>query len=70
MAFWPDKGRQGGDGSWHSGGKGGRGRSLSARHTLPARTIAIEVILSPSHFQRAGCSLSLFALKTVWDILP
>ena len=40
MAFWPDKGRQGGDGGWHSGGKGGRGRLLSARHTLPARTIS------------------------------
>ena len=40
MAFWPDKGRQGGDGGWRSGGKGGRGRLLSARHTLPARTIS------------------------------
>ena len=25
MAFWPDKGRQGGDGGWRSGGKQGRG---------------------------------------------
>ena len=40
MAFWPDKGRHGGDGGWRSGGKGGRGRLLSARHTLPARTIS------------------------------
>ena len=25
MAFWPDKGRHGGDGGWRSGGKGGKG---------------------------------------------
>ena len=36
MAFWPDKGRQGGDGGWRSGGKGGRGRLLSARPPLNA----------------------------------
>ena len=42
MAFWPDKGRQGGDGGWRSGGKGGRGRLLSARHTLPAPPHALS----------------------------
>jgi len=26
FAFWPDKGRQGGNGGWRSGGKGVRGR--------------------------------------------
>ena len=38
MAFWPDKGRQGGDGGWRSGGKGEGPRAFTECAPHPART--------------------------------